>query len=102
MFDYAETIQAAAQTALIVEPTVYGLTTLAGKFGLEGKGQLAFGVVLGGAFGAAGYLAQTGTPVDFAGWLALVVFTVLAALVPAGVYEANVRAAEKGANKPTG
>lgn len=96
MFDLVETVQAAAQSAIVVEPTVYALTTLAGKFGLSGRAQLAFGVVCGGGFGAAGYLAQVGTPVDFPGWLALVLFTILAALVPAGVYEANKEAAAKG------
>jgi hypothetical protein len=101
MFDLTQTVQAAAQSAIVVEPTVYALTTLAGKFGLSGKGQLAFGVVCGGGFGAAGYIAQVGGPVDFAGWTALVLFTLLAALVPAGVYEANKEAASKGASVDT-
>ena len=94
-FDLGEVVKAASQSALIAEPTAYACATLAGKFGLEGKAQLAVGVVIGGGLGAAGYLAQLGTPADFAGWFSLVLFTLLAALIPAGVYEGNKAASRK-------
>ena len=97
MFDLPATVQAAAQSAIVVEPTVYALTTIAGKLGLNGKVQLSFGLVLGAFLGAGSYIAQIGTPADFAGWFALVLFTILAAVIPAGVYEANKSAAIKAA-----
>ena len=99
MFNLADTFNAAGQTAIVVEPTVYALTTISGQAGLTGRAQLFFGLILGGAFGLAGYVAQLGWPIDFAGWFALVIFTVLAAIIPTGVYEAQKKAAEKGALK---
>jgi uncharacterized membrane protein len=97
VFNLADTFIAAGQTAIVVEPSVYALTTVAGNLGLSGRAQLAFGLVLGGGFGLAGYVAQLGWPGDFAGWFALVIFTLLAAIIPTGVYEGQKNAAAKGA-----
>lgn len=98
-FDLMQTVQAAGSTAILVEPIAYGAATLSEKFGAQGKVQLTVGVLLGGVLGAAGYIAQVGAPVDFAGWFVLVLFTLIAAFVPAGVYEANKAAAAKGVAK---
>ena len=95
MFDLGATVIAASQAALIAEPIAYAFTTLVGKFGVEGKAQLAVGLVVGGGLGLSAYIAQLGAPADFAGWFALVLWTLLAAFVPAGVYEANKAASEK-------
>lgn len=87
MFDLVEFIQAATVNTAVLLPIVMALVTLYGKFGVQGKAQLALSLLTGFVLGVIVMLADLGVPVDFAGWVALVLYGLIPGLVASGVYE---------------
>lgn len=87
MFDLKEFVQAAAVNTAVLLPVVMALVTLYGKFGVQGKAQLALSLLTGFTLGVIVMIADLGLPVDFAGWVALFFYGLIPGLVASGVYE---------------
>lgn len=87
MFDLKEFIQAAAVNTTILLPIIMALVTLYGRFGIQGRAQLALSLLTGFVLGVVVMIADLGVPVDFAGWVALVLYGLIPGLVASGVYE---------------
>lgn len=64
-----------------------GLVEFAKKFGLEGEAATALSGALGLVFGAAYQISTSGVPMEFAGWLSLVVYGAGMGVVTSGVYD---------------
>ena len=57
------------------------LVTLYGRFGIQGRAQLALSLLTGFVLGVIVMIADLGVPVDFAGWVALVLYGLIPGLV---------------------
>lgn len=66
---------------------VFGLVEFAKKFGVAGKALTALSAVLGLLVSAAYQLALSGVPVDYTGWLGVVVVGLAYGLTASGVYD---------------
>ena len=94
-FDLVHLLDAAVKNAAILVPTVIALTTLYGRFGLSGKWQLLGSVATGFLLGVGAQVSAVGTPVDFAGWFALLLFGLIPGLVASGLYETGKQVVSK-------
>jgi len=88
-------IQTAQTNSINLVGLVMALTTIAGMFGLAGKGQLAFALGLGILLGAGAQIAEIGTPIDFAGWFALLIYGLVVGASAVGVYETGKKLLKK-------
>jgi hypothetical protein len=95
MFDLKEFIQAATVNTAVLLPVIMALVTLYGKFGIQGKAQLALSLLTGFVLGVAVMVADTGVPTTFAGWVALFIYGLIPGLVASGVYETGKGIAER-------
>ena len=95
MFNLVEFIQAATVNTAVLLPIVMALVTLYGKFGIQGKAQLALSLLTGFVLGVIVMLADVGVPADFAGWVALVLYGLIPGLVASGVYDTAKGVAER-------
>jgi hypothetical protein len=75
---------------------INGLVTLAGKFGLSGKLQLAFALVLGVVGGVLGYLTQAGLPASWQQIFWSAIAGLLVGVISSLFYEFIKAAFEKG------
>jgi hypothetical protein len=98
MFDLVEFIQAATVNTAVLLPIVMALVTLYGKFGIQGKAQLALSLLTGFVLGVVVMIADTGLPASFAGWVALVLYGLIPGLVASGVYETGKGIAARAAS----
>jgi hypothetical protein len=97
MFDLKEFLNSALINTAVLMPVIMALVTLYGKFGAQGKVQLALSLVTGFVLGVAVMVADLGVPADFAGWLALVIYGLIPGLVASGVYETGKGIAARAA-----
>lgn len=95
-FDIYAYVKAAASTTAVLLPIILAVVTLAGKFGVTGKAQLAVSLVVGALFGSAVQVASVGPPATFVDWVALGIFALIPGLTASGTYETVKYAAEKG------
>lgn len=86
-FDLIQFLLRGGELAPAVIFVTLAFTYVAGQFGLAGKGQLAFSLVLGAALGGGLSVAASGVPVDFPGWFALIVYAGVMAVTPSRLYE---------------
>jgi len=98
MFDLKEFIQAAAVNTTVLLPIIMALVTLYGRFGIQGKAQLGLSLLTGFVLGVVVMIADLGVPVDFAGWVALVLYGLIPGLVASGVYETGKGIAARAAS----
>lgn len=98
MFDLKEFIQAAAVNTAVLLPVVMALVTLYGKFGIQGKAQLALSLLTGFVLGVVVMLAEFGIPATFAGYVALFFYGLIPGLVASGVYETGKGIATRAAS----
>lgn len=94
-FDLIQFLLKGGELAPAVIFVTLAFTYVAGQFGLAGKGQLAFSLVLGAALGGGLSVAASGVPVDFAGWFALIVYAGVMAVTPSRLYEMGKNILEK-------
>lgn len=87
MSDLQGFIQTAIQNILPLVGIVMAITTVAGKFGAKGKGQLAVSLVSGFVLGVWFQWAIAGAPVTPADYLMLFLYGFLPGGVASGVYE---------------
>ncbi len=88
-------IQAATNNSASLITLVLAMTTIAGMFGLAGKAQLAFALVLSILLGGGAQIAEIGMPTDFAGWFALLIYGLVVAAGAVGVYETGKKLMKK-------
>ena len=72
--------------SVIIVFVVMGLTTVAGRYGVEGKAQLAFALGVGVVVGVL-FRLTFGLPADYAGWFWNVIYGLVLALIASGIYE---------------
>ena len=68
-----------------------GLVEVARRFGLKNGTLLGTSLAIGTLLGASSYVAENGTPADFAGWFATIVLGLLFGLVASGIVDATGR-----------
>jgi hypothetical protein len=95
MFDIKTVILTALGVTAGLQPVIWALVTLYGKFGASGKLQLALSLITGFVLGDAVMIAALGMPASFAGWLALFFYGLIPGLVASGVYETGKELASK-------
>lgn len=66
---------------------IAGLVAFAKTMGLQGKALTITSALLGLGFGAALQISEHGVPVDFAGWLALLVYGLGLGVFTSGAYD---------------
>jgi len=95
MYNMQEFIQSAAVNTAVLLPVVMALVTLYGKFGIQGRLQLALSLVTGFVLGVAVMIADVGLPTNYTGWVALVIYGLIPGLTATGVYETGKHVAER-------
>ena len=101
-FDMLAFLTAGRENAAAVIFLVLALTYLAERFGAHGRVQLGIGMGLGFVLGAGLQAASLGWPADFAGWFWLVVYGMVMAVLPSGLYDLGKAVAEKGTRRALG
>lgn len=66
---------------------IFGLIEFIKSFGLQGKWLTLVSLLLGLAFGISYKFAESGIPVDYASWFAVVIFGLALGLVTSGFYD---------------
>jgi hypothetical protein len=94
-FDFSNWLQTSAGLALGVLPVVFAVTKGAELFGLAGKAQAAFAVVVSLVLGTGLQIGVFGVPENFLGWFLLAVFGLIVAGEAIGTYETAKHAARK-------
>ena len=94
-FNLVQFLDAALKNGALLVPAVIALTTLYGRFGLKRRWQLLGSVATGFLLGVGAQVSAVGTPVDFAGWFALLLFGLIPGLVASGLYETGLHIASK-------
>jgi hypothetical protein len=67
---------------------ILGLVEYLKRFGVSGNALLGSSMGIGAVLGVGYQISQTGTPVEFSGWFAIVLYGLVMGLIASGVYDA--------------
>ncbi len=83
MLDFATLLVAGIPLILVV----FALVDMVKSFGLKGHWLTVTSLLIGLALGICFKIADSGLPVDFAGWFAVIIFGLALGLVASGFYK---------------